>query len=83
VRDQVLHPYKTGRIVVYISQTWIGHTLRKEDEEIPKAALQWNPQGSLKRRRPKNTRRRSVINEAGRSRNEPRFLAADRSGKNS
>ena len=23
---------------------WIGHTLRKEDGEIPKAALLWNPQ---------------------------------------
>ena len=23
---------------------WIGHTLRKEDGEVPKAALQWNPQ---------------------------------------
>jgi len=25
---------------------WIGHTLRKEDGEVPKAALLWNPQGS-------------------------------------
>ena len=25
---------------------WIGHTLRKEDGEIPKAALLWNPQGN-------------------------------------
>jgi hypothetical protein len=32
---------------------WIGHTLRKDDGEIPKAALQWNPQGSRKRGRPK------------------------------
>jgi hypothetical protein len=24
---------------------WIGHTLRKEDGEIPKGALLWNPQG--------------------------------------
>ena len=23
---------------------WIGHTLRKEDGEIPKTALLWNPQ---------------------------------------
>jgi len=28
---------------------WIGHTLRKEDGEIPKAALLWNPQGNRKR----------------------------------
>jgi hypothetical protein len=27
---------------------WIGHTLRKEDGEIPKAALQWNHQGNRK-----------------------------------
>ena len=62
---------------------WIGHTLRKEDGEIPKAALLWNPQGSRKRGRPRNSWRRSVIKEAGRSWNELRFLAADRSGKDS
>jgi hypothetical protein len=39
---------------------WIGHTLRKEDGEIPKAALLWNPQGNRKRRRPRNSWRRSV-----------------------
>jgi hypothetical protein len=33
--------------------------------------------------RPKNSWRRSVIKEVGRSWNELRFLAADRSGKNS
>ena len=57
---------------------WIGHTLRKEDGEIPKAALHWNPHGNRKRGRPKNSWRRSVIKEAGRSWNELRFLAADR-----
>jgi hypothetical protein len=56
---------------------WIGHTLRK------KVALLWNPQGSRKRGRPKNIWRRSVIKEAGRSWIELRFLAVDRSGKNS
>jgi hypothetical protein len=56
---------------------WIGHTLRKEDGEVPKAALLWNPQVDRKRGRPKNSRRRSVIKEAGRSWNELRFLAAD------
>jgi hypothetical protein len=25
---------------------WIGHTLRKPDRAIEKAALEWNPQGS-------------------------------------
>jgi len=57
---------------------WIGHTLRKEEGEIPKAALLWNPQGNRKRGRPRNGWRRSVIKEEGRSWNELRFLAADR-----
>jgi hypothetical protein len=34
---------------------WIGHTLRKEDGEIPKAALLWNPLGNRKKRRPRNS----------------------------
>ena len=62
---------------------WIGHTLRKEYGEITKAALHWNPLGNRKRGRPKNSWRRSVIKEAGRSWNELRFLAAERSGKDS
>jgi hypothetical protein len=40
---------------------WIGHTVIKEDGEIPKSALLWNPQRSRKRGRPKNSRRRSLI----------------------
>jgi hypothetical protein len=59
----------------------IDHTLRKEDGEIPKVALLWNPQGSRKRGRPKTSWRKSVIKEAGWSWNELRFLAADRRGK--
>ena len=57
---------------------WVGHTLRKENGEIPKAALLWNPQGNRKRGRPRNSLRKSVIKEAGRSWNELSFLAADR-----
>jgi hypothetical protein len=57
---------------------WIGHTLRKEDGEVPKAALLWNTQGSRKRGRPKSSWRRSVTKEVGRSWNELRFLAADK-----
>ena len=57
---------------------WIGHTLRKEDGEIPKAALLWNPQGNRKRERRRNSWRRSVIEGVGRNWNELRFLAADR-----
>ena len=52
--------------------------LRKEEGEIPKASLLWNPQGNRKGGRPRNSWRRSVIKEVGRSWNELRFLAADR-----
>jgi len=45
---------------------------------VPKAALLWNPQGNRKRGRQKNSWRRSVMKEAGRSWNELRFPAADR-----
>jgi hypothetical protein len=31
----------------------MGHTSRKEDGEIPKAALLWNPQGNRKRGSPR------------------------------
>jgi hypothetical protein len=39
---------------------WIGHTLRKEDGEIPKVALLWNSQGNRERGRPRNSWRRSL-----------------------
>ena len=57
---------------------WVCRTLRKEDGELPNAALMWNPQGNRKRGRPKHRWRRSVVKEAGRSWNELRFLEADR-----
>ena len=37
---------------------WMGHTLRKNDNEISKVSLQWNPQGKRRRGRPKKTWRR-------------------------
>ena len=46
---------------------WIGHTLRKEDGAIPKCALLWNPQGNRKRGRPRNSWRRTLNKETGRS----------------
>ena len=42
---------------------WIGHTLRKDPIEIPHRALVYNPQGSRKRGRPRNTWRRSTLAE--------------------
>jgi hypothetical protein len=62
---------------------WVGHRLGKEDGETTTVALLWSPQGSRKTGRPKNSWRKSVIKEAGRSWNELRFLAADRCRKNS
>lgn len=42
---------------------WIGHTLRKPHDNITKTALEWNPQGSRRPGRPKNTWRRTVLQE--------------------
>lgn len=43
--------------------TWIGHTLRKEESNITRQALRWNPQGKRKRGRPRATWRRSLEQE--------------------
>jgi hypothetical protein len=49
---------------------WIGHTLRKDDSEPCKAALQWNPQGT------RNSWRRTTLNESGKhSWSDLRFIA--------
>jgi hypothetical protein len=42
---------------------WIGHTLRKANNNITKQALEWNPQGKRKRGRPKNSWHRGIISE--------------------
>jgi hypothetical protein len=53
--------------------------LRKSDQEPRKAALMWNPQGSRKRGRPRNSRQRSTLAEAvKRSWREFRSVARDR-----
>ena len=43
---------------------WMGHTMRKPMDDITRQALQWNPQGKRSRGRPKNTWRRTVLEEA-------------------
>jgi hypothetical protein len=43
---------------------WLGHTLRKPMEDITRQALEWNPQGKRGRERPKNTWRKTVLEEA-------------------
>jgi hypothetical protein len=58
-----------------------GHTLRKDDSEPCKAALQWNPQGTRARDRPKNSWRRTTLNESGKhSWSDLRFIARNREG---
>jgi len=43
---------------------WLGHTLRKPIDNITRQALEWNLQGKRSRGRPKNTWRRTVLEEA-------------------
>jgi hypothetical protein len=56
---------------------WIGHTLRKNDEQPSKVVLQWNPQRRGGRGRPRNSWRRHSLRDAGRSWIELRYLAAN------
>ena len=42
---------------------WIGHVIRREQENITQTALHWTPDGKRKRGRPKNTWRRMVEGE--------------------
>jgi hypothetical protein len=51
--------------------------LRKEDEKPSRVVIQWNPQGSRGRGRPRNSWRKSTLREAGRSWNELRLLSAN------
>jgi hypothetical protein len=43
----------------------IGHTIRKDENAVERIALDWNPQGTRKRERPKKTWR-SIMEEAQR-----------------
>jgi Reverse transcriptase (RNA-dependent DNA polymerase)/Domain of unknown function (DUF6451) len=58
---------------------WIGHTLRKNTDEICHSVLEWNPQGRRKPGRPKVTWRRTVLKECGKqSFGELRVIAKSR-----
>jgi hypothetical protein len=60
---------------------WIGHTLRKDDSEPCKAALQWNPQGTRGKGRPRNSWWRITLNESGKhSWSDLRFIVRSREG---
>lgn len=57
---------------------WIGHTLRKDSEEIAHASLWWNPQGKRQPGRPKTTWRRTVANETKKTFDQLRYIARNR-----
>ncbi len=42
---------------------WLGHTLRKGQDDITNQSLKWNPQGNRKVGRPKSTWKRELQNE--------------------
>ena len=42
---------------------WIGHTLRKDSNNITRQSLDYNPQGKRKQGRPRNTWRRSTLQD--------------------
>ena len=42
---------------------WIGHTLRKPEDNVTRQALKWNPQGKRNRGRPKATWQRFTEQE--------------------
>ena len=42
---------------------WIGHVIRRDQNSITRTALHWTPEAKRKRRRPKNTWRRTVDGE--------------------
>ena len=59
---------------------WIGHTLRKPQNNITRCALEWNPQGSRRRGRPKQSWKRSVIAEL--AKNKITWIEAKRTASN-
>lgn len=60
---------------------WIGHTLRKEENDTTRRALDWNPQGNRRRGRPRETWRRTTereIEREGKSWSQIKVLAKNR-----
>jgi hypothetical protein len=43
---------------------WLGHTLQKPSDDIARQALEWNSQGRQGRGRPRNTWRKTLLEEA-------------------
>jgi hypothetical protein len=59
---------------------WIGHTLRKTEGDIERAALDWNPQDARRRGRPRKTWKNTVEEAAvlGKTWKEVKRLANNR-----
>ncbi|XP_037930032.1 uncharacterized protein LOC119664651, partial [Teleopsis dalmanni] len=60
---------------------WLGHTLRKPADDIARNVLDFNPQGSRRPGRPRNTWKRQTeaeLRNAGKSWSETKRLALDR-----
>lgn len=60
---------------------WIGHISRKQPGPVEKTALDWNPQGTRRRGRPRKTWKRTVEEEAmeaGKTWSEVKRLAVNR-----
>ena len=65
--NELWKPTKQPRIDLQIRKRkwgWLGHTLRKPIDDITRQVLEWNPQGKRGRGRPKNTWRRTLLEEA-------------------
>ncbi|VDP32353.1 unnamed protein product [Schistosoma margrebowiei] len=48
-------PDPSGGIDKEEALRWMGHTLRRAPNCVTRQALTWNPQGQMRRGRPKNT----------------------------
>ena len=60
---------------------WLGHTLRRPPGDIAKAALEWNPQGTTPRGRPRTTCRGTILEDIrhqGKTWKEVKVLARNR-----
>ena len=59
---------------------WIGYTLRKPENNITRSALEWNPQVFRRRGRPRQSWRRSLLDELAKK--NITWLEAKKTAKN-
>ncbi len=57
---------------------WLGHTLRKGQDDITNQSLKWNPQGNRKVGRPKSTWKRELKKEINKTLSEASTVAASK-----